>query len=119
MFLEGPEATHPQSICLASGSLSGDVLLTSSPAVPRLGPTQGQVWSQTSWVSGVEWKPLSCDQLFATPWTVAYQAPLSMELRGGPKASHGLYKKKRVNSTPPNARALCREVKQQKTGSLP
>ena len=43
MFLEGPEATDPQSICLASGSLSGDVLLTSSPAVPRLGPTQGHL----------------------------------------------------------------------------
>ena len=24
------------------------------------------------------WKSLSCVQLFATPWTVAYQAPLSM-----------------------------------------
>ena len=26
-----------------------------------------------------EWKLLSCNQLFVTPWTVAHQAPLSME----------------------------------------
>lgn len=67
MFPEGPEVTHPQSICRARGSLSGglslsgEVLLTSSPVATQLRPAHGQVWSQLSRVSGVEWKPLSCD----------------------------------------------------------
>ena len=54
MFPEGPEATHPQSMCHARVSLSGEVLLTSSPAAPQLQLAQDQVWSQLSWMSGVE-----------------------------------------------------------------
>ena len=30
-------------------------------------------------LSGQEWKSLSCVQLFVTPWTIACQTPLSME----------------------------------------
>ena len=36
--------------------------------------------SSTSKIKKVKVKSLSCVQLFATAWTVAYQAPQSMEL---------------------------------------
>ena len=39
----------------------------------------GQVMPQISYRIFDQVKLLSCVQLFATPWTVAYQAPLSME----------------------------------------
>ena len=38
-----------------------------------------EVVEPRDYYTGWLWKPLSCVQLFATPWTVACQAPLSME----------------------------------------
>lgn len=67
MFPEGPEATHPQNICHARGSLSGGTLpfWGGSPhaeslltAAPQLQLAQDQVWSQLSWMSGVEARQL-------------------------------------------------------------
>ena len=38
-----------------------------------------------------EWKSLSCVRLFATPWTVAHQSPLSMEFSRQEYWSEGWY----------------------------
>ena len=55
----GMETTSP--------ALAGGIFTTEPPGKPIFYYSLHCVW------------PLSCVQLFATPWTVAHQAPLSME----------------------------------------
>ena len=58
--------------------ISGNVLSQSAPQFSCL--EDGKTVILTSWVVvNIRVKSLSHVQLFATPWTVAYQAPLSME----------------------------------------
>ena len=61
-----------------SGGISGNVLNHSAPQFSHL--KDGKTVILTSWVAvNIRVKSLSHAQFFATPWTVAYQAPPSME----------------------------------------
>ena len=98
MFPEGPEATHPQSICHARGSLSGGTLPFWGGS-PHVESSSSSVEASTGpgLVTAVldEWSgsPSVVTDSLQAPWTVACQAPLSVELRSGPKASRRLYEK--------------------------
>ena len=63
---------------MLSGGVSGTVLTHSSPQLSHL--NDGKTVILTSWRAvNIRVKSLSRVQFFATPWTVAYQAPPSME----------------------------------------
>ena len=71
-----------KGLAIHSGILAWEIPWTEEPGRPQLQrvghnlPTKQQ--QQICWMMKVKVKSLSRVQLFATPWTVAYQAPLSM-----------------------------------------
>ena len=59
-------------------SLERTVMLGKIEGRRRKGTTEDELLGWHPWLNGHEVKSLSCVRLFVTPWTVAYQASLSM-----------------------------------------